>query len=52
MSRFKVTPPPGREGYFEEMWLSRDTHLKEVPGFREFRLLKGSESEGYRLYSS
>tara|TARA_B100000029_G_C16816082_1_gene682308 strand:- start:103 stop:420 length:318 start_codon:yes stop_codon:yes gene_type:complete len=50
MNRFKVAP--GREGDFEEMWLSRDTHLKEVPGFREFHLLKGPEGEGYRLYSS
>ena len=50
MNRFKVAP--GQEGDFEEMWLSRDTHLKEVPGFREFHLLKGPKGEGYRLYSS
>jgi heme-degrading monooxygenase HmoA len=50
MNRFKVAP--GREGDFEEMWLSRDSHLKEVPGFVAFHLLKGPEGEGYRLYSS
>jgi len=50
MNRFKVAP--GCEDEFEKMWLSRDTHLKEVPGFRVFHLLKGPEGEGYRLYSS
>ena len=50
MNRFKVAP--GREGDFEEMWLSRDTHLKDVPGFQEFHLLKGPEGEDHRLYSS
>lgn len=50
MNRFKVAQ--GQEKDFEEMWLSRDTHLKEVPGFKEFHLLKGPRSEDFRLYSS
>lgn len=50
MNRFKVRQ--GFEDGFEEMWRSRESRLKEVPGFREFRLLKGPEGEGYRLYSS
>ena len=31
MNRFRVTL--GRENDFEEIWLSRDSHLKGVPGF-------------------
>lgn len=50
MNRFKVLP--GKEELFESIWKSRESHLKEVPGFREFRLLKGPAGEGYRLYSS
>lgn len=50
MNRFQVRE--GFEAGFEEMWRTRESRLKEVPGFREFRLLKGPEGEGYRLYSS
>ena len=50
MNRFRVTL--GREGDFEEFWLNRDSHLKDVPGFVEFSLLKGPEREDHRLYSS
>ena len=50
MNRFKVRA--GAEGDFEEVWRSRESRLKEVPGFKEFRLLKGPEGDGYRLYSS
>ena len=50
MNRFRVAP--SRESDFEEMWLSRDTHLKDVPGFCEFHLLKGPEGDGYQLYCS
>ena len=50
MNRFRVTL--GREGDFEELWLNRDSHLKGVPGFVEFSLLKGPEREDHRLYSS
>jgi heme-degrading monooxygenase HmoA len=50
MNRFRVAP--GREGDFEELWLSRDSHLKGVPGFVEFHLLKGPERKNHRLYSS
>ncbi len=31
MNRFKVAP--GSEAAFEQIWASRDTDLKEVPGF-------------------
>ncbi|WP_172331108.1 antibiotic biosynthesis monooxygenase [Mangrovicoccus sp. HB161399] len=50
MNRFKVKL--GQEEAFETVWKSRDSHLKEVPGFAGFHLMKGSEKEGYRLYAS
>lgn len=50
MNRFKVLP--GSEAAFEEVWTSRDTHLREVPGFVEFHLLRGPAKEDHVLYSS
>jgi hypothetical protein len=39
MNRFRVAK--GSEADFEQVWLSRDSHLDKVPGFVEFHLLKG-----------
>jgi heme-degrading monooxygenase HmoA len=50
MNRFKVAL--GSEADFETVWTSRDTHLKEVPGFVEFHLLKGPRREDHVLYAS
>lgn len=50
MNRFQVKSD--FEEQFVEMWRSRESRLKETPGFEEFRLLKGPEGDGYRLYSS
>jgi heme-degrading monooxygenase HmoA len=50
MNRFRVKK--GCEKDFEQVWLSRDTHLNGVPGFVEFHLLKGPELDDYTLYSS
>lgn len=50
MNRFKVAL--GAESAFEEVWSSRDTHLKEVPGFVEFHLLKGPQRDDHVLYAS
>ncbi|MEX5729827.1 heme-degrading monooxygenase HmoA [Rhodovulum iodosum] len=50
MNRFKVVA--GREAEFEAVWKTRDSHLKAVPGFVSFHLLKGPAKEGYRLYAS
>lgn len=50
MNRFKVRK--GEEGAFETRWRERDSHLKTVPGFIEFHLLKGPEHEDYTLYAS
>ena len=50
MNRFKVRP--GHEETFEDIWKSRESRLKELDGFREFRLLKGPEAEDHVLYAS
>ena len=50
MNRFKVVS--GSEAEFEEVWTTRDTHLREVPGFLEFHLLRGPERDDHVLYSS
>jgi heme-degrading monooxygenase HmoA len=50
MNRFKVLK--GEETAFENIWLSRETHLETVPGFVEFHLLRGPEREDHVLYSS
>lgn len=50
MNRFKVLKTETTA--FEDLWLSRDTHLKSVPGFVEFHMLKGPDREDHVLYSS
>ncbi len=50
MNHFKVKL--GQEEAFEEVWSSRDSHLKSVPGFKAFHLLKGEEKDTYRAYAS
>jgi heme-degrading monooxygenase HmoA len=50
MNRFKIAP--GSEAAFEQVWTSRDTHLREVPGFVEFHLLRGPRREDHVLYST
>jgi heme-degrading monooxygenase HmoA len=50
MNRFKVIK--GVESAFENVWLSRDSLLGNVPGFVEFHLLKGPEAEDHTLYAS
>lgn len=50
MNRFQVAR--GREEEFERMWRERDSHLKEVEGFRQFHLLRGPQAEDHTLYSS
>lgn len=50
MNRFKVKKDRGED--FERMWRERDSYLHEMPGYREFHLLKGPEHEDYILYSS
>jgi heme-degrading monooxygenase HmoA len=50
MNRFQVIK--GSEADFENVWLSRDSHLDKVPGFIEFHLLRGPEAEDHTLYAS
>ncbi|UCE85331.1 MAG: antibiotic biosynthesis monooxygenase [Deltaproteobacteria bacterium] len=50
MNRFRIRP--GSEADFEKLWRERESYLDEVPGFREFHLLRGPSSEEYTLYAS
>jgi heme-degrading monooxygenase HmoA len=50
MNRFRITP--GHENDFEELWRSRESQLDEVPGFREFHLLRGPSDDDATLYAS
>jgi heme-degrading monooxygenase HmoA len=50
MNRFRVRP--GQEEAFEAMWANRDSHLKTVPGFVGFHLMRGEAVEGATLYAS
>jgi heme-degrading monooxygenase HmoA len=50
MNRFKVRK--GAEADFEQVWLNRDSHLNDVPGFLAFHLLKGPERDDHVLYAS
>ncbi len=50
MNCFKVRK--GAEHDFEQVWLTRDSHLRGVPGFIAFHLLKGPERDDHVLYAS
>lgn len=50
MNRFRIAP--GREEDFVEIWRTRESHLDEVPGFREFHLLRGPGDESGTLFAS
>ena len=50
MNRFKIVK--GKETEFENVWKNRDTHLEEVPGFKNFNLVKGEEKDDHTLYAS
>ena len=50
MNRFQVKP--GSEEDFETVWKTRDSYLKDVPGFVEFHLLRGPATEEHTLYAS
>ena len=50
MNRFKVRKE--RTHDFEQLWLTRESYLHEMPGFMSFHLLKGPQQEAYQLYAS
>ena len=49
MNRFQVVK--GSEDTFIEVWRNRDSQLKEVPGFVEFRMLRGPEQDDHTLFA-
>ncbi len=50
MNRFRIAL--GREQDFEQIWRSRDSHLDQVPGFRQFHLLRGPGDDEATLYAT
>ena len=50
MNRFRIAL--GRESDFEDLWRRRDSYLDDVPGFREFHLLRGPTDEQATLFVS
>ncbi len=50
MNRFRIAP--GSEEVFEKLWRERDSQLDDVPGFREFHLLRGPGDDSCTLYAS
>lgn len=50
MNRFKIVR--GEEDAFEEVWRSRERYLGSVPGYKDFKLLRGPEREDHTLYAS
>lgn len=50
MNRFQVTR--GREADFEAVWRGRNSQIASVPGFVEFHLLRGPQSDDHTLYAS
>ncbi|MEX0284726.1 MAG: antibiotic biosynthesis monooxygenase [Paracoccaceae bacterium] len=50
MNRFTVKEDNARA--FEDLWLGRDSHLKDMDGFVEFHMLKGPAEDGLVLYAS
>ncbi|MCR9125677.1 MAG: antibiotic biosynthesis monooxygenase [Rhodobacteraceae bacterium] len=50
MNRFQVRPEACAA--FETLWMQRDSHLKSVPGFVSFALMRGPEAADHVLYAS
>jgi heme-degrading monooxygenase HmoA len=50
MNRFRVAT--GSDAEFEQVWASRDSQLRSVPGFVAFHLLRGPAAEDFVLYAS
>ncbi|WP_068311039.1 antibiotic biosynthesis monooxygenase family protein [Polycladidibacter hongkongensis] len=50
MNRFRVVH--GHEEEFETIWKNRERRLSEMPGFVEFKMLRGSKEEAHSNYAS
>lgn len=50
MNRFQIAK--GKEQDFIEIWQNRESHLEQVPGFKEFNLLQGPSDDSATLFTS
>lgn len=50
MNRFRIRPERAAE--FEDVWRNRDRHLKDVPGYVAFHMLRGPATGEQVLYAS
>jgi heme-degrading monooxygenase HmoA len=50
MNRFRIAP--GFEDSFVQMWRERDSRLQDVPGFRQFNLLRGESGPEATVFIS
>ena len=50
MNRFRVNE--GMETGFEEIWRTRERFVTDVPGFQDFKLLRGETADGITPYLS
>ncbi|WP_420324916.1 antibiotic biosynthesis monooxygenase family protein [Mameliella sp.] len=50
MNRFTVLLENAAE--FEDLWLSRESHLRDMAGFVAFDMLRSPEEDGKILYAS
>jgi heme-degrading monooxygenase HmoA len=50
MNRFRVVR--GREADFENVWRGRNSQIAAVPGFVEFNLLRGPQTDEETLFAS
>ncbi|MBK6735163.1 MAG: antibiotic biosynthesis monooxygenase [bacterium] len=50
MNRFRIAP--GFEDTFVQMWRERDSRLQDVPGFRQFNLLRGESRPEATIFIS
>jgi len=50
MNRFTV--PAENADDFEQVWLTRESRLNELEGFKGFHMLRGAETDGRILYAS
>ena len=49
-NRFRVIPEHAAE--FEQLWLTRESRLRELPGFMSFQFLRGPAVADHVLYTS
>jgi len=50
MNRFRIAL--GKEDDFVSIWRNRETHLADVPGFKDFHLLQGPSGDDCTLFAS